>query len=97
MIDFLERYKFLALTVVVLSAPAFAFFSLGPLLFCDAGPVSTCLRWAGFFLAIPVIQIASLTTAWILHRKQRCLSLSTALMALSVAPALFWVYLFFRR
>jgi hypothetical protein len=86
-IGFLEKFRYLAAVFVVLSAPAFGFFALVPLFFCDSGPLSSCVRWAAFIAAIPIVQIASLVTSWILLHKRRYLAVSACLMILSVLPA----------
>ena len=93
MIDFLEKFRYLAAVLVLLSVPAFAVFALTPVLFCDQGPLSPCLRWAAYILGIPLLQTASLVAGWIYLRKRRYILVSAGLMILSTLPAL--VALFF--
>jgi hypothetical protein len=87
-IDFLEKFRYLAAVLVVLSVPAFGFFAIIPLLFCDSGPLSSCVRWAAYILAIPTFQIVSLVTGWIFLQKRRYPPVSACLMILSTLPAL---------
>jgi hypothetical protein len=88
MIDFLEKFRYLAAVLVALCVPAFGFFALTPLFFCDAGPLSSCVRFAACIIAIPILQIASLVTSWIFLQTRRYLPVAAGLMILSVLPAL---------
>jgi hypothetical protein len=77
----------MAAVAVVLSIPAFGFFALTPLFFCDSGPLSACFRWAAFIAGIPIVQVASLAIGWIFLHKRRYLRVSASLMILSALPA----------
>jgi hypothetical protein len=92
-IDFLEKFRYLAAVLVVLSVPAFGVFALTPLLFCDNGPLSSCVRWAVYILGIPTFQIASLVISWILLLKRRYIPVSACLMILSVLPSAATIWL----
>jgi hypothetical protein len=87
-IDFLEKFRYLAVVLVALSIPSFAFIALIALLFCDAGPLSSCVRWCLYILSVPIFQAASLAIGWIFLRKRRYLPVSACLMILSALPAL---------
>jgi len=64
-IDFLEKFRYLAAVLVLLSVPAFVIFAVIPVLFCDQGPFSSRLGFAAYVLEIPILQTASLVTPWI--------------------------------
>ena len=98
MIEILEKFKFLAVLAVVISIPISAVFALTAVAFCDVGPFSACVRFAGSVLAIPAAQIASLVVAWIFLKKKRYLRLSAGLMIVSVLPlVLFTLFLVARQ
>jgi len=88
MINFLEKFRYLAAVLVALSVPAFGIFAIVPVLFCDAGPLSSCVRSAACVLGIPIFQIASLVISWVFLKRRRYLPVSAVLMVLSVLPAL---------
>jgi hypothetical protein len=87
-IDFLEKFRYLAVVLVALSIPAFGFIAFIAMLFCDAGPLSTCVRFAACTLGVPIVQAASLVTGWIFLRRRRYLPVSACLMIFSVLPPL---------
>jgi CBS domain containing-hemolysin-like protein len=97
MIDFLERFKYLALVIVVLSVPAFAFIAFMVILFCDSGPISLCFRVAGIIIAVPVAQVSSLVMAWIMLKKRRYIFVSAGLMLFSILPPIAGIVFFIRR
>ena len=92
MINFLEKFRYLAAVLVALSIPAFGCFAGVRVLFCDAGPMSSCIRSAVLILGIPTFQIASLVTGWVFLRKRRHLPISAVLIVLSVIPSFFPIW-----
>lgn len=86
MIRFLEGFKYFAAVVVALSALVLGLLAFVAVLFCDAGPVSLCFKWAASILAIPAVQVVSLVMGWRFLKKRRYIPFSAALMILSVLP-----------
>jgi hypothetical protein len=95
-IDFLERFKILALSLVLLSVPVFVFFSVGAVVFCDTPRTSTCFGWIGAISAVLAVQVLCLSTAWLLLKKRRYIYLCASLMLLSVLPAFYGLFIIFR-
>lgn len=87
MIGFLGKFRFVAAVLVILSIPAYGLFALIPMLFCDSGPLSTCVRIAIGLVSIPICQIVVLVIGWVLFAKRRHLRVSATLMILSALPA----------
>jgi hypothetical protein len=56
-IDFLEKFRYLAVVLVALSIPAFGFIAFIALLFCDAEPLSSCVRFSAYALGIPIFRL----------------------------------------
>lgn len=97
MIDFLQKFRYLAAVLAALCIPAYGFFAIIPLLFCDSGPLSACVRWSAYILCIPTLQIACLVTGWTFLHKRRYIPVSACLLSLSVLPALAPAWFLARR
>jgi hypothetical protein len=81
--------------VVVLSMGSAVVVALTFLLFCDSGPVSTCLLEGAAVIGIALVQVLIVIQGWVLLKVRRRLRLSAALLILAIVPPVVGAVLFF--